>query len=211
MKKYVFLIITFVLSSCNKDDSDESKYQYPSDFINPKNNVNIKVSSTVEEILEVLTNIEVTNQFNNCYDENGNTCKGFSSVNKKIFINFTNENKEISFLEKYEYPCECNFANHIFETLHTIPINQISDISILSVSTSKDINNVPLTTLCISPKFNSEVINYKKLDIYYDKKKGKYFYVKSEGKSASTIFFESNKHIIIALKNNLDSLIKESK
>lgn len=69
MKKYVFLIITFVLSSCNKDDSDESKYQYPSDFINPKNNVKIKVSSTVEEILEVLTNIEVTNQFNNCYDE----------------------------------------------------------------------------------------------------------------------------------------------
>ena len=61
MKKYVFLIITFVLSSCNKDDSDESKYQYPSDFINPKNNVKIKVSSTVEEIFTILNNQMVKN------------------------------------------------------------------------------------------------------------------------------------------------------
>ncbi|MGX9987547.1 hypothetical protein [Soonwooa purpurea] len=211
MKQSYFLFV--ILLGCAEKKSEkiieDSKYNFPVDFIKPQNNVSTVISENEEKLFESLTKFEMTDQFDNCANEDATECKGFTTVKKKIFVNITNEKKDISFLQDYEYNCQCNEANSLVSIFETIPIDRISSIDTISVIADK--NNEILTSLIISPKFNSEVVSVKKIEKYFDKKQNKYFYSTDKSMTKNPIIFYTKKNLAITLKNKLENLIQETK
>ena len=212
MKHISILFITFLLFSCkekqSKSEIEDSKFNFPTEFIKPQNIVSTKISKNEEEILETLTNFEMINQFDDCADENVNKCKGYTTNQNKIFINITNDKREISFLQNYQYNCQCNEANSLVSKYETIPIDKISRIDTISIIT--DINNEKLTSLIIYPKFNSEIISEKSIHKYFDKKENKYLYTTDKSLTKDPIIFYTKKNFAIYLKHKLEELNKQT-
>lgn len=101
------MILLIVFIGCDRNNKKSSndfkeKYPFPSGFIDPHTKIDIQIDEKTNGILESLTNYNLSNQYKSCYDNNANHCDGTIIKSVEMFLNFTIEDKEISFFNKLQ-------------------------------------------------------------------------------------------------------------
>lgn len=210
MKGVIYLLTFCTILSCKSDNNVsevhfDQKSNYPVNFIKPMTDVTTSIDERTDEIIEILTNFNIKEYHKDCYDENAKPIDGIVQVATKIYVNFDKNNKEISFLQKFDPNCRGVTIYDAIERLYTIPLHKIARIDTLE-GIKGGSRGFELTTILIHPKYNSEVIDYKVIRGGFNSKKNHFIYSKDSGRNSSPIIIKTNSNMAYYIKKYLTEL-----
>lgn len=209
--KNLSLLIFFILFSCKKtsDNKSLSNSEYPKEFINIRTDIQMDISPEVNEILEIITNYNLSKMLNNCNENiDGQICKGGNQIIKTdMFFHITKDEKKIYVVNDRNDNCRCKSYGYLMKTTESISLNEISTID--TITTNTDAKGRKLLSLIINPKYKGEVVEYKAIRKNYDKDFINYSYTKDSAVVNNPIFITTEKHLALHLKNLIENLIEK--
>ena len=200
----------FIIFSCKKNEaSRDSEKIFPSDFINPSTQINIKVDDMTHDLLERLTHYSIINQYNtNCVDVDGNVCEKnkMETIETKLYFYFDDNDKKLIVLDEYLESCNCSATGNLLKRMCSISLNEISSID--TISSDENRHGQKITALIITPKYNKETIEQKEIRGFFNKNKETTYRTYSD-KTNNSIFIKINSELAMHLKDLLEKLVSK--
>lgn len=206
--KNLSLLIFFILFSCKNtsDNKSLSITEFPTEFINIKTNIQSDITPEIDEILEAITNYNISYTLNNCNENiDGQICKGGNTeIKTNIFFHFNKNEKRLFVVNDRDDKCKCKSSGYLKKSMEAIPLNEIGTID--TITTYTDAQGRKLLSLIINPKYKGEVIEYKAIRKNYDKGFINHSYTKDSAIVNNPIFITTEKPLALHLKNLIEDL-----